>query len=465
MTLTVTAQSGSVVQGDIIEIFYVHLDGGGVGSIGSVEVTKDVQWTTVTLTFNADEIGDSETVIVHVERDGTVIADTETTLTNETIAIDGTETNPSEEESDDTESEEETEEEESPEVEIEDVIAEEDEIVLTFSEDVEVGSRRSTLRNLELTNEDGDEVAIDDVESDNGDLIVITEEDLEPGEYTVVYNGRSGLEVDGNDLDEFEAEFTVEGDIEIEDIVAEEDEIVLTFSEDIEVGSRRSTLRNLELTNEDGDEVAIDDVEADGIDLIVITEEDLEPGEYTLVYNGRSGLEVDGNDLDEFEAEFTVEGETEETTEEDPACETFWVSITTGVLTEDGSVVTGTLDAEGISVTDWARGVIEGPSWRVGGEEEVKLCIVTEEELGLSGSYTIGQLKIAAYDAGYRLVPAEVAVLARFFYKDQPSDEHLLFLSNPLQYQGERPHARGHGESVRQAGRRLASRTPVLERQ
>ena len=291
---------------------------------------------------------------------------------------------------------------------------------------------------------------VDKIKIDTGkyyeslDILVEIDEFPHNEEVTIsVHVERDGDTIAEEESDEFTIVVAVE--VEVESVqVTDDDEITLEMDEDVEVSSRRHSIRNVTVTN-DGQDVDIKSIVSDDDEIVITFEDDLEAGDYTVAYNGEEGLEVDENPSSAFSYDFNVEVEVADEQDDDdddiatddqeaPTADV-WMTVKTGVLSSDGTVVTGALVAEGISLTNWARECIRNASWEVRSVGSVDLHVVTETDLGLGASYSIGQVKAAVVAAGYSLVPREAAVMARFLHRNQDADEHLMFVSDYLRFE------------------------------
>lgn len=207
-----------------------------------------------------------------------------------------------------------------------------------------------------------------------------------------------------------------------------EDEIVLTFSDD--VNAYREIKDNISVVF-DGAKLRVRSYEESGDKITLIMRKDLSPGSYAIAYNGDGGLEdLDGERIDAFEATLIIEGEDTVATEETTAAT--WKTIPHG-LYGSGSQMLIALEAFGYKVSPWTRQILSADTFST--EEDpgnTDLYRVTPEELGLTGTYTAADVIVAAVKSGYRLVPDETAAQLRLLYANQPQGELVAVISKPL---------------------------------
>lgn len=185
-------------------------------------------------------------------------------------------------------------------------IIDDDEIVVTFSEDLDEDSAEDE-DNYTILDDDNDEVSniIDTIVlTDDDEVTIIFVEDLS-GDYTLEVDGVENE--DGDDFeDEMDFDFDDNSSVSISRIdVIDEDEIQVTFTGDIdETTAERSS--NYTLYDEDQDEVEdiFDTISlSDDDEVTIIFTENLE-GDYTLEINGVE--DEDGDEVDD-EEDFEVD--------------------------------------------------------------------------------------------------------------------------------------------------------------
>ena len=185
----------------------------------------------------------------------------------------------------------------------------------------------------------------------------------------------------------------------------EKDEIVLVFSGPVD--AYRQLRNNIEVVDEDGEGQSIWSYGEDGERLTLILRNDLSPGEYTVVYNGKGGLEGrDGSDVPAFEGEFVVENpvvtipekpETPEVPEDpnDPAL--FWKELPHGIF-GSGEEIVNILTSLNYAVSPWTQLL-----FRLLKTEAVRgnttLCLVDTEVLVPVGPLTAERLRAAVKDS------------------------------------------------------------------
>lgn len=258
-------------------------------------------------------------------------------------------------------------------------------------------------------------VEIDDLPDDEDeiDIIVIIERDDKEV-------AKDSADADLSDLNEDDDLILLE-----EVSVSDKNEITLTFSD--RVDARISVKYNVSVVV-DGKDLRIRSYREDGDKVALIMREDLVAGDYEVEYNDEGGLRgLDGKKVQKFSETFVIEAEV---TDADP-----WLSVKVGILSSNGNTVARTLTALGVNMTTWAERIVKDGVRIERRKEWIDLYTLTEEDLGLTGRYTIEDVYDAGKDLGYAAVPEEAAVTASLLgmHKD---GEHFLIMSDFLRYSG-----------------------------
>lgn len=412
------ALSGRFMPNDRVSI-YLKDEHGNEARWGVVSIPEGAPWASFKIDLLNFPVHEKSVIIVRIDRDDATISDSE-------IVFESIE----------------------PLLEIKDItIAHHNELVISFWGVWTLsGMHFDTLSLDRFANGAYEEIGVDsfEVDSDNATVTIITKEDIEPGQYRL---SSWEISLSRNSLWTHSHVFEVEGErVQTGDgsgMIGYFEEfgrgVALSFKRDVVIENRREAIQNTSIVNETlGTVAVIKDILIDRYGyFVILTEEDLNRGPHTLVYTGGDGLRYDHVDnsasLPPFEYRFEVatrSGQDHsdiETNHDDRR----WMTVQTGTLSDNGSDVTSLIKSAGIFMTRQARSVIEGTWWQIEDRGEIDLFIVTEEDLGLSGDYTLHEVKVAIGHAGYQSVPVETTVLALLESRD-PVDGHLLFVSETL---------------------------------
>ena len=261
-------------------------------------------------------------------------------------------------------------------------------------------------------------VETDDLPDDEEEIVVL------------IFVERDGEEVVEEESNPVELEDISSITLEKAEAGEMDDEIRLTFSDD--VNATRSIKENISVfvDNEKSHRhMEIRSYEENGNEVTLIMSKGLVNGTYEVSYNGKKGLEgLDGEAIEEFEEEFEVAGRGDATNLDPKA----WRTIPTGRYDTGAQILWALNFLCDCTVSPWAKEIFTAKNFPVEQVEgETHLYRLTAEGLGLAGSYTMADVIMEIVAQGYKLVPAETAAQLRLLYANQPENELLTVLSTP----------------------------------
>ncbi len=109
-----------------------------------------------------------------------------------------------------------------------------------------------------------------------------------------------------------------------------------------------------------------------------------------------------------------------------------WKIVTVGTHRNKKALRQAVLD-EGHRISDWSEELIKNKKFAVETEERtLELFTCTVAELGFPNGAKVSDIYAKLDEFGFGICPHETALQLRREYKDQPMDEQLIVVSEPL---------------------------------